>query len=233
MFIDGFGISSYRSFGSKLQLIGPCNKINFFIGQNNSGKSNILKFLNDHLQNALKATRGSSDAFKLSDLDQHLGENVSRKKLAFGLRRNGALHQKILQNRKIPSENDRTAILIDYLLQFPEMTRGTDIAWFVYEAQQPQAFKLSDDLVIEISKNRSTPKPSSIDGLKVQEWEFLLGKLTKNRHGGTTRDQVPHILNAISPTQLDAPPVTVIQAVREIKSDSSKDNYDYNGLNIV
>ena len=45
MFIDGFGISSYRSFGEELQLIGPCNKINFIIGQNNSGKSNVLRFL--------------------------------------------------------------------------------------------------------------------------------------------------------------------------------------------
>jgi AAA15 family ATPase/GTPase len=48
VFIDGIGLSGYRSFGSEHQLIGPFGKINLFIGQNNSGKSNILFFLKNH-----------------------------------------------------------------------------------------------------------------------------------------------------------------------------------------
>jgi hypothetical protein len=35
MYIDGFGVTNYKSFGSKLQLIGGFNKINLIIGQNN------------------------------------------------------------------------------------------------------------------------------------------------------------------------------------------------------
>jgi AAA15 family ATPase/GTPase len=45
MFIDGIGISGYRSFGQEVQRIGPFKKINLIIGQNNSGKSNVLRFL--------------------------------------------------------------------------------------------------------------------------------------------------------------------------------------------
>ena len=93
VFIDGFGISSYRSFGSDIQLIGPCNKINFFIGQNNSGKSNIL------FKNALSSAGGlRSNAFNLSELDQHLGENVGRIQIAFGLKRNGLLQETLFEN---------------------------------------------------------------------------------------------------------------------------------------
>lgn len=48
IFILGFGLSGYRSFGPELQRVGPCRKINLIIGQNNSGKSNLLNFVHDH-----------------------------------------------------------------------------------------------------------------------------------------------------------------------------------------
>jgi hypothetical protein len=47
-YILGFGLSGYRSFGQQLQRIGPCSKINLLVGQNNCGKSNILRFVHDH-----------------------------------------------------------------------------------------------------------------------------------------------------------------------------------------
>src|SRR5262245_47383981 len=43
--INGFGISRFRSFGDKEQFFGPLEKINIVIGENNSGKSNILRFI--------------------------------------------------------------------------------------------------------------------------------------------------------------------------------------------
>ena len=48
-FIDGIAISNYRSFGPEIQKIGPFSKVNIFIGKNNSGKSNILRFINFEL----------------------------------------------------------------------------------------------------------------------------------------------------------------------------------------
>lgn len=54
IFIDGIGLSGYRSFGDKVQRIGPFGKINLFIGKNNSGKSNIIKFIHEHYSIILK-----------------------------------------------------------------------------------------------------------------------------------------------------------------------------------
>lgn len=42
--IDGFAIAGYRSFGEELTYIPDLSKVNIFIGKNNSGKSNILRF---------------------------------------------------------------------------------------------------------------------------------------------------------------------------------------------
>lgn len=44
--LDGFSISGYRSFGSSDVKISDLGRINVFIGKNNCGKSNILRFVN-------------------------------------------------------------------------------------------------------------------------------------------------------------------------------------------
>jgi hypothetical protein len=51
--LKGISITDYRSVG-ETQLIAPLGKINLFVGPNNSGKSNILRFVNDNLNALLK-----------------------------------------------------------------------------------------------------------------------------------------------------------------------------------
>jgi predicted ATPase len=67
-FILGFGLAGYRSFGPQLQRIGPCRKINLLIGQNNSGKSNILRFIHDHYRKIADLTQKSE--WTLQDLEK-------------------------------------------------------------------------------------------------------------------------------------------------------------------
>jgi AAA15 family ATPase/GTPase len=55
MYIGALGISNYRSFGSEIQRIGPFSKVTLFIGQNNSGKSNILGFINSHYSSVIRS----------------------------------------------------------------------------------------------------------------------------------------------------------------------------------
>ena len=45
MIIDGFSISGYRSFGEEPVKIEDLAQINMFVGKNNCGKSNILRFV--------------------------------------------------------------------------------------------------------------------------------------------------------------------------------------------
>lgn len=55
--LDGFGFSGYRSFGSEFARIAPLKKINFIIGKNNSGKSNIVKYLSEQFSNFINAAK--------------------------------------------------------------------------------------------------------------------------------------------------------------------------------
>src|SRR4051794_12918721 len=57
--IRGLAIGEYRSIGAT-QYIGGFGKINLFVGPNNSGKSNVLRFINDNLGHLTKALRSGS-----------------------------------------------------------------------------------------------------------------------------------------------------------------------------
>ena len=65
--LTSLAISGYRSFGGKVQRFGELSQLNLFIGQNNSGKSNILRFLHD-----VYPAWASSKPLNLGALDAHL-----------------------------------------------------------------------------------------------------------------------------------------------------------------
>ncbi len=68
--LRGFGISNYRSIGSEAAKVGPLAKINLFIGRNNAGKSNLLRFAYEHLQQLLArgtAPNGHYKGFSAAD----------------------------------------------------------------------------------------------------------------------------------------------------------------------
>ncbi len=45
--IESLSIGGYRSFGNAKQRFDKFCKVNLFIGRNNSGKSNIFRFIHD------------------------------------------------------------------------------------------------------------------------------------------------------------------------------------------
>lgn len=58
--IYGFDISHFRNFGERPQQVAPLGKTNIFIGSNNSGKSNILRYVRDFLSPAILDPRGQN-----------------------------------------------------------------------------------------------------------------------------------------------------------------------------
>lgn len=66
VFLKALAIAGYRSFGD-MQFFPSFAKVNLFIGGNNSGKSNILKFIHD-----IYSKLTSSRSINLEILDRHL-----------------------------------------------------------------------------------------------------------------------------------------------------------------
>lgn len=65
--IPNLAIAGYRSFGKRPQYFEKFAKVNIFIGQNNAGKSNVLRFLHEIYPQA-----SERDGLKIDSLARHL-----------------------------------------------------------------------------------------------------------------------------------------------------------------
>jgi len=88
--INNLAIAGYRSFGKEPQYFDNFEKVNLFIGRNNAGKSNIIRFLSEivsktadgkiktldplafHLPSRPALLIGSGDNVTLSERDDNL-----------------------------------------------------------------------------------------------------------------------------------------------------------------
>jgi hypothetical protein len=219
VYIEGIGIAGYRSFGKQLQFIGPFEKMNFFIGRNNSGKSNILTFLKEHYKRTLQAF-GDKREIKLDPLDRHIGREPAEFQFALGLKLGGKRHLSI-QEKLSAAKGGRG--LLDRLLSLKVLSPDGVMAWFQYQ----------------ISGSGRPPSPSldfvrqvrSEAELAEREWSLLSLSLT-NRPGGGLSDWIAGTLDHLGRDLLDPAEVYFVPAIREVRGGNSSE-HDYSGLGII
>ncbi len=74
--LRGFGVRWYRSFrDAEMQYVSPLGKVTLLAGQNNSGKSNVLRFAKDVLGSFENAQRASGQFPRLEALDAPQNES--------------------------------------------------------------------------------------------------------------------------------------------------------------
>lgn len=158
--LDGFGFTGYRSFGGDLQYIGPLSKINIFIGANNSGKSNILRFCRSILLGAIQ-----KEYFKTGAADtprNFTGES----QFAFCLSRELDVIAKFEERIRNHGGIEATRIL-DILLSNEIFCNGKSSYWFPLVRQ-----KISPALIKSIQAQADSDGQGRIDR---NHWiEFLL-----------------------------------------------------------
>lgn len=216
MFIDGLGLSEYRSFGLNTQRMGPFRKINFFIGQNNSGKSNVLLFFKHHYSSALQCEK-----LKFGDIDRHIGESSGKQVVEFGLKIGGSAYKGLLERHKEKQDYKLMSEFIERVIKSKTLSQGTDLAWFRYEGEGRNALavKVMDDLRTE-------------NVLSDSQWSALWHFLTEQGGGSIREHWIPQTLRALSPVNLAPPKVDLVQAFREVKQGSGKEG-DLSGIGLI
>jgi hypothetical protein len=217
MFIDGFGIAEYRSFGPDVQRIGPLKKINLFIGQNNCGKSNILLFLKQHYETALRC-----EALKLSQGDRHIGQSSGKQIVEFGLRFDGD-NYKVLMKR-LQDRHALNAGMLDRIgkiLRSKTLSQGSETAWFRYEGTGKEA--LSTKMVEAISTEKV---------INDQHWYEIWSLLANSTGGGIKAYWIPDTLRTLSPVNLPPPKVDLVPAIREVKKGNVVEG-DFSGIGLI
>jgi len=222
IFIDGIGISGYRSFGQEVQRIGLFKKINLIIGQNNSGKSNVLRFLKDHYSSIAKG-----ESPKLEALDRHIGDPTTENRYEIGLCIDGDLYQRLME--KLAKENKKFQQVIDNIrtiLTSDILTNGTNLTWFPYVASGGQ---LVMDKKIFQEFHDAKIFPANV-------WSGTWSNVTGKGGGGLLEHWIPETLNKLAPLNLSNVKVSFIPAIREIiysTKESDEKEISGKGLNQI
>ncbi len=219
MYIDAIGLSNYRSFGHDVQRIGPFTNVNLFIGQNNSGKSNILSFINSHYSLAIGSLREGTN-LEFGELDRHLGEKNDYRIIELGFPIGGDKYQKIFQ--QIP---DFGRAQLERILGSQSIRHGTDVAWFRFVAHAPND-KLLRDPNFDKELRDELPVQTGV-------WRDAWRALKKQQSGGND-DQwvIETIVQLLSPL-LEIPKIKLVSAIRRIGEMGSPLGDDYSGIGII
>ena len=215
IFIDGFALAGYRSFGPEPQLIAPLRKVNLFIGANNSGKSNILRFLSAHYKDAVEHCRGGKPRPRFADLDRHQG---SQAPFVFGVARpmDAPCYATFL------ATNHALRKAFDALLRSKPISRDTDYAWFIFQAptldgQSPMTMSLATD---ELKQD------------PIIQWRSLQNPLVSHFRDSLQDQSIPGIVKSLSPLYDPVPAIDLIPAIRRV-GDHAVTVQDFGGGGII
>ncbi|MCE9603212.1 MAG: AAA family ATPase [Gemmatimonadetes bacterium] len=200
MFISGaFGFSGFRSFGAEVQRLRVLGKANLFAGPNNSGKSNVLRFIKEHYGACVQLTRRTDVAWRLSELDQHIGMADSPLRFALGLEFDGAEHNAIRERLEKTRSGTHARQVLDRLLH--GLKGEGSLVWFEFR-RVANALELLSDSAWETA-------------LQPHEWQTLWIGLTGRGAGDLKAHWIPQTMNELVP-QRPVPDVEIIDAVRRV-----------------
>ncbi|MGO8942442.1 MAG: AAA family ATPase [Syntrophobacteraceae bacterium] len=224
MFIEGLGIAGYRSFGNEVQRIGPFEKINIFIGQNNSGKSNILLFLCRHFRTIVNCI-SQPGPLGFSPLDRPLGDSTGQFVMELGVKVGGPVHKALLERKPNLSvvQAEQVKSLSERIFGSKVLSPDTALAWFRYTSSnrgQP-AFdmKIIEDIFLE--------KP-----IGDNEWNLIWHILTSQSMGSIKGHWIPATLRWLSPANIQFASVELVPAIRKV-GDKGSSIEGFSGIGLI
>lgn len=212
--LRGLGIGGYRSFRSHVR-IGPFAKINIFVGGNNTGKSNILRFLRDHLATAIKATTANVEFQLDPQFDVPLNSNAPFS-LSVAHAEGDIDHLKNLKAAKLGRGKDE---ILKALLSAEPLKDEHGLIWFDYVATGDGKRNLVPDLPFE----RLEPPTNT-------KWQDLSMAIAQ-RSSSDRKENIAKVYEKIRPSFSIAAPYFV-PAIREVKEGELL-HEDFSGAGLI
>ncbi|MCS3804690.1 putative ATP-dependent endonuclease of OLD family [Chromobacterium alkanivorans] len=220
--LHGFGFGGYKSF-VKTEKLYPLKRINFIIGKNNSGKSNIIEFLHKHYNHCIDALNKSNystnanSRFELSSLEKPININCD---FSFSY----CISLKSYE---------------DFILQKYEniAKTGTDK---IFKKLYQQIFEIIDQqiwITYSATHLNNEIKPCNIktyssDMCHSQDIHNLWGSITGQRGGALREHWLPETVAALIPPPPSKKNIIYIPAIRQIGPEGTEFN-DYSGNGII
>lgn len=209
--IDGFGLSTFRSFASGLQLVAPLTKVSLLVGQNNSGKSNVLRFAQRVLGGVQGQRAGQGSFPRFRDHDRPAGSTGESGELALAISELRAMEMITeAAGRSLPAPV-QSALTEVFATTAIRLSNGP-LIWLRYDIERTgndqSTLKLSQSQLNEVVDQ----VPSARQGLADAS-----ALLTSTRGGGKTEDLGRVLSKALDLVRI-VPPVQTIEAFRQVQA---------------
>ncbi len=210
MLLDGFGIAGYRSFGNEMQYIRDLSKVNIVIGKNNSGKSNIIRFVKliSSFATMSKHHMNNINFNKLDDL--HRGKTQCNK-ISFAL--------------QIKNKSHRTGYIYKELFNY-----------YISENRYNKLNEWHEEIWISYEYNADLPKfdQSIIYHILLKKLDYidtsvLFEKIIK-RAGGTHESRTDNLALKFDKLSNFDYPIHIIPAFRRISAEDREWSIEGSGL---
>ncbi|UJB29920.1 ATP-binding protein [Chromobacterium sp. Beijing] len=218
----GFGFGGYKSF-IKTEKLYPLKKINFIIGKNNSGKSNIIDFLHKHHNHCIDALKTSghfvnvNSNFELSSLEKPININCNFSfSYCYPLQ---DYEDSIFQRHEGIAKHGSSAIFKNFYRQVFEII--DQHIWVTYSATHLD--------------NQTKPcniKPYNSNICSSQELKRLWVSITRAGGGDLQNHWFPQTVAALTPPLPNKKNIIYIPAIRQIGAEGTDFN-DYSGNGII
>ncbi|MFC1550974.1 AAA family ATPase [Candidatus Latescibacterota bacterium] len=175
------------------------------MGQNNSGKSNILSFLNGHNSSFI----GENPLVHFNELEKPRNYNTGSFVFETGLKLQGVQYNKLIEILS-EKENIETSHIeiINKILQSKTITQDTNFSWFCYKGPWNGRLTLSDEICDNLFEERI------INEYELNNICVAYGLL---QGGETDKVKMNKILNKISPiNNFEPTKVNFVPAIREV-----------------
>jgi len=196
--LHGFGVTGYRSIRGELQLLGPLAKVNLVAGQNNSGKSNLLRFAHQYL--------GARGAKSPADLDRPRQGDAAEFEVAIAFRLTDEHFEQAAAGGRV--SRHIVSPHLENLLSDPLLRRThDDLVWLRYIGTPPERHRAGQWHL----------SPDMLQALVPQHGRAAQS-LAANLTNGTSSDAAENlrrVLDLFSPID-QLPRVKSVEAFREI-----------------
>ncbi len=225
--IYGMGFSGYRSFSAPGVPLAPLGKVNLLAGQNNAGKSNVLRFLRNYFNIAPLAP-----SVEIDRPESVLPQNWSMRLRV--ILPDLELPQTIADRADDPSVRQ----VLEALRSAPGMTEAGGIAFSYLLTSEDRAavggatrhwrWTLDPEQIARIVEHLSQQNVNPMNTLNLVASQTYVS--------GSPQRFTTELVGALAPNLANLPPVRIIQAFRQIRPREGADQSDiglFDGVGLV
>jgi AAA domain, putative AbiEii toxin, Type IV TA system len=234
LMMPGFGLQGFRSFSGEMQFLAPLGKVTLIAGQNNAGKSNIIRFARQVLgpANGERGTQYLLSRHDALDAPQNDSGSPARPSLAIAYGPSGEVVDAIGRAAPASAHFSGFTELLTRVFSAPafRLLPSEDLTWFCLSpGDAPDArvrLAFSPEQVRGFTASSAGRGPVGAQLMRVAQ---VLGHQAAN-----PENSLAAIIGVLNPFQA-VPRVAVVNAFRQVRatSETAGDGEENSGLDLI